>query len=322
MCHTYFWVMVPRRATRSAHTTQVRMMVQETLAALEAQARAQVEAVKNDPEGRYQLRVDFYEKYGFRELHHLKLHGFGNSELAFMRWEIERGVLNPVDHPTQPGSPWWRAVNGEFLYVSALAALLHEAGLSAQGAPPAAALWMAYLQAPSSKSWYRAHNGSILEGYEKHRMLAFQERRGEQQFVNVVLYRVLYAQSMVEGEFFGDLGKLLANPRLPAVDVLVELPDFYPRHYPLTPHDLASITHRGHDLGDRLVDVMDQWFILPQLTSLYEKAAVWNQSSALLGWVYQDRPIYPKIRPSEDPNPPKSGCMGWLARLAERVGRR
>ena len=60
-----------------------------------------VESVRDDPEGRYQLRVAFYKKYGFAKDSGA---GYGTSELAFLRWEIERGVLNPVA-AAQPGSP-------------------------------------------------------------------------------------------------------------------------------------------------------------------------------------------------------------------------
>jgi hypothetical protein len=93
---------------------------------LEEETRRRVDQVKNDPEGRYRLREEFYQKYGFGEDGGAD---YGASELAFMRWEIERGVLNPPDDPRQPGSPWWRAVNEEFLYLSELAAAVYEAGL-------------------------------------------------------------------------------------------------------------------------------------------------------------------------------------------------
>ena len=51
---------------------------------LTAQARRIVSAAADDPEARYDLRVRFYEKYGCLP----DGAGYGNSELAFMRWEI------------------------------------------------------------------------------------------------------------------------------------------------------------------------------------------------------------------------------------------
>ena len=68
------------------------------------QASILVNGVADDPQGRLRLREAFYAKYGFGEGA-----GFGTSELAFLRWEIGRGALNPGD-----GSPWWRAVNLDF----------------------------------------------------------------------------------------------------------------------------------------------------------------------------------------------------------------
>jgi hypothetical protein len=89
-----------------------------------------VAAVRDHPEGRRELAGRLYSDHtalgGAR--------GFGRSELAFLDWEIRRGVLNPLD-AEQPGSPWWRAVNESLLRDAA------ETGLIADGgsceAPPA-----------------------------------------------------------------------------------------------------------------------------------------------------------------------------------------
>ncbi|MBI1881394.1 MAG: hypothetical protein HYR94_24710, partial [Chloroflexi bacterium] len=164
----------------------------KTLGALEQQARAGVDKVRDNPEGRYQLRLDFYQKYGFAEDGGP---GYGQAELAFMRWAIARGVLNPLDDPGQSGSPWWRAVNEEYLYLSELAGLMYEAGLDETSFNGPLRFWLAYLQTPSSLTWYRAHNASIVHGYLNQVETAKQENRPEQIFVNIVLYRVLYAQA-------------------------------------------------------------------------------------------------------------------------------
>ena len=34
--------------------------------------------------------------------------------MSFMRWEADRGVLDPVD-ADRPGSAWWRAINERLL---------------------------------------------------------------------------------------------------------------------------------------------------------------------------------------------------------------
>src|ERR687891_1326493 len=75
-------------------------------ARIAALARRAVAAVRDDPEGRYRLVERFYDDH--------PVPGpdwFGRSELDFMRWEIERGVLNSPQDRSRPGSPWWRAVN-------------------------------------------------------------------------------------------------------------------------------------------------------------------------------------------------------------------
>src|SRR5215472_6591388 len=94
------------------------------LATLASQAFRIVDAAKNDPEARYDLRKRFYDKYGFAIDGSA---GYGNSELAFMRWEVERGVLEPLDAP-KPGSPWWREINSSLLFDAELATLIYESG--------------------------------------------------------------------------------------------------------------------------------------------------------------------------------------------------
>lgn len=256
-------------------------------------AREVVAGVSDDPEGRYQLRVRFYDKYGHTLLPDEE--GVGNSELAFLRWEIDRGVLNPLADPAQPGSPWWRAVNADFLYFSELAAMLYDAGLADQPVPKAVAYWLSYIQKPRAKSWYRAHNKSIVDGYLAQVERAEEETTGEQIFMNEVLYRLLYAQAMVEDVEFGDLGAVLANPRLPSVDIIVHLPDFYPDDYPLTRQDIRHVMHKGYSPEEISVRILDERMILPQLTQLYSEAAGWIETPALNALVQNDQPVYPQI---------------------------
>src|SRR3954453_21130261 len=122
----------------------------ETLA---KQAFQTVTAVSDDPEARYALRVRFYDKYSFSDDGGA---GYGNSELAFMRWEIERGVLAPLV-AARPGSRWWRDVNSSLLFVAELAALAYESG-EAVAVPPGARRWLDYIREPGERSWYLAHN--------------------------------------------------------------------------------------------------------------------------------------------------------------------
>ena len=261
---------------------------------IERDARAIVDRVADDPLGRVQLRRDFYRKFGFA--HHLDIpteFGFGTSEIAFLLWEVERGVLNPVTGTSTPGSTWWRNVNLEFLYYSELAALAIARGVDPSTLPAPARAWIDYIAKPSPRSWYRAHNTSIVAGYLGRLSDALVESRSEQVFMNVVLYRVLYAQGLVEGIEMGRLGKILADPDLPSVDVMVHLPDFYPRHYPLTPSDVRHVMHRAHSLEELAVILLDDVCIMPQLTPLYIQASKWAGFPDLCTYVIDGEPVYP-----------------------------
>jgi hypothetical protein len=269
-----------------------------------ARARADVELVADDPEGRYNLRRTFYQRFAFGPGE-----GYGASELHFLRWEIDRGVLNPLT-AAQPGSRWWRDVNADFIYHAQCAALLHEHGVSDASVTGPVANWLDYLRNPSASSWYRAHNASIAAGYLAHVESARAEAPSEQVFLNMVLYRLLFAQSMVEGDAPGLLGwlnrkllkwrlrgleKLLADPRSPSVDLIVHLPDFYPRHYPLKPGDINDVLERGHSIGVIVEKFFDDGFIVPALTRLYTLAAGWLKMPDISRLVSDHKPVYPNI---------------------------
>lgn len=269
----------------------------ETLKELEASVKAKVLAVNDSPEDRYLLRENFYHAYGYKIDEKGDQHGLGNSELAFLRWEIARGVLNPVDHPIKPGSPWWRSVNLDFIYHAELARAIHEANIQTEDLPMPVQLWLEYIRKPNERTWYRAHNRSIVNGYHDHIELAKKEALGEKLFLNEVLYRVLYAQAMVENtpEGFGPLGKVLANPRLPSVEVMVHMADFYPRHYPLSQEDIKHIRHQGHSLQEAAVALLDNIIILPRLNKLYHHCSQWLRAEFILNWRKLNAPVYPDL---------------------------
>jgi hypothetical protein len=252
---------------------------------LQEQAQEIVDGVDGDPEKRFQLRVRFYEKYGFLP----GGAGYGNSELAFMRWEIDRGVLAPAPG----GSTWWRAVNKSLLLDAELAALIHEGGRTV-AAPPGAQRWLDYIDRPDEGSWYRAHNGSIASGYLNQSAAARAEQDGEQRFMNIVLYRVLFAEAMVAGAtFLGILGRVLGNPILPAVNIIVDIKDFYPRHYPLTREDIRNLKGRGDSIFDLAVRLFDEDLILPEATHVYGHAASSLNLPGLSQLVRDGKPVYP-----------------------------
>lgn len=74
-------------------------------------ASLQVAAVRDDPAGRLELLSRTYSgPFG----HTPQRLPFRLAALAFMRWQLRRGVLSPPTART-PGSPWWRAVNERLL---------------------------------------------------------------------------------------------------------------------------------------------------------------------------------------------------------------
>ncbi|MBW1296451.1 hypothetical protein [Aquimarina litoralis] len=257
---------------------------------LKKNAQTIVDGVSNDPEGRYQLRYDFYQKYGDPFVKGRE--GLGNSELAFIKWEIKRGTLNPIDGK-QPGSPWWREVNSYFLYLATLAQLIKESGDTFEDLPVPVQFWLDYIETPNECSWYRAHNSSIIAGYEIADTIAFKENIYEQYFMNIVLYRLLYAQSMVEGVTFGILGKIFGNPRGCAVSLITDIEAFYPTHYPLSKEDIKYVTHKAHNFFGLVEIVFDKIFILPHLDDLYKEAATWNNSPIVTKFIHNNKPIYP-----------------------------
>jgi hypothetical protein len=254
-------------------------------------AMVAVASVRDDPEGRFGMRHRFYQRFGFGPPGHP---GYGESELAFLRWEVGRGVLNPPGVP-KPGSPWWGAVNEALLLDGEIAVRAWDQGFVDGPIGPGAQAWTQYFHNPSGRSWYVAHNTSIVLGYLAHMDLARAELQPEQQFMNIILYRLLYAQAMVEGAHlaWGRLGAFLANPKLPAVHTLVEVPDFYPRHYPLGPDDIRHITHRGHSLADLAADILDEACCVPHLDELYQSAAGWLRTPALETLHHGRAPCYP-----------------------------
>jgi hypothetical protein len=87
-----------------------------------------------------------------------------------------------------------------------------------------------------------------LDAYLKHLELALKEETGERAFVNVVLYRVLFAESMVQraGIGLGRWSASLATPSGDSVATLVHLPKLYPATYPLSADDQVRMRRDVH----------------------------------------------------------------------------
>ena len=263
--------------------------------ALRRKAGNIVQSVANSPEGRLQLRKQFYRKFGYRTF---VPYGYGKSELDFMEWEIKRGVLNPLDNPDQPGSPWWRRMNEQLMYYSELAGLAAAQEKQYTDWEQPVRAWLHYIQNPGGKSWYRAHNTSISTAYLSCTKEALQEDIKEQVFLNIVLFRLYFAQAMVEGAtFFKDLGEFFADPQLPAVDFITSLVHLYPDTYPLSTKQLHVVLGRSWtDIEHWVIGILDNHIILPELEQLYRASAnTWNNIPEIITMTYARKPAYPNV---------------------------
>jgi hypothetical protein len=76
-----------------------------------AWADAQIAASRDDPAARLALMERLFRGPTGRAPRHLP---FRRAALSFMRWQAQRGLLNPLD-AAAPGSVWWRAMNERLL---------------------------------------------------------------------------------------------------------------------------------------------------------------------------------------------------------------
>lgn len=131
-----------------------------------------------------------------------------------MGWQLRRGLLNAPDGE-MPGSPWWRAVNERLLRDTA-EARGHALGLGGPTSSWSATCCKEFAQRPSARTWYRAHNASVVAAYLEHRDLAERETHPERFFINLILLRVLFAHALVAAP------RLAPRPeRDPGLDKLV-----------------------------------------------------------------------------------------------------
>jgi hypothetical protein len=250
-------------------------------------AQAQVAAVRDDPAGRLALLARTYHGPTGHAPHHLP---FRRAALSFMRWQERRGVLNPLDAPV-PGSVWWREVNERLLRDGCESVAVVD-GLAGEPSSRAVRLWLAFIETPTARNWYRAHNASIVGAYLEHRELAEAESAPERFFMNVALGRVLYAHALVGAPHlalgrFAPLGRPLGDPRLGMAGAFLSLRRVLPNRYPLT-RDVETYIAGEQHLG-RLLDYA---VILPRLQRVYEWSAEELREPGLLELVRDGNPIY------------------------------
>ncbi|MBF6175846.1 hypothetical protein [Nocardia blacklockiae] len=221
-------------------------------------AAARVADARLRPRERLRLAAAFYPAH---------VPGYQRAELTFLRWELERGVLDPVS-----GSPWWRAVNDRLLRDKLAARALWDAG--ADTAVPGVRRWLEFLAAPSPATWYRAHNRSIVTGYLDNARLAEAELPPERFMMNVTLVRVLFAHALAERPdlALGRLGRAaryLADPRGGSVRMFLDLRNVFPERYPLHGMTIDEVLARE----GRVARTIDYGLVLPKLSDLYRFAA-------------------------------------------------
>lgn len=223
--------------------------------------------VRDHPEGRLQLLQSSYEPLPGAP----PLLRYQRAALAFLRWQVRRGLLNPPDHAA-PGSPWWRAVNERLLRdtCEARARILGHPGPASS---PSVGPSVAFAEQPSSRSWYRAHNVTIVTSYLEHRDLAERENRVERFFINLVLMRLLYAHALVTAPRLAlgwpaPAAGWLGDPRRAMTGMFLSVSRVLPDRYPLE-GSLDGYVADEHTIG-RLLDL---GVISPRLPRLYAWSA-------------------------------------------------
>jgi len=274
-------------------------------------AAGEVARVGDDPAGRVALMRSLYEAPpGLPELHL----PYRRAALAFMDWQLRRGLLNALDGES-PGSPWWRAVNERLLRDTAESRALVLGG----GGPmssPSVAHSVAFVRRPSAQAWYRAHNATIVSAYVDHRELAEDESHVERFFINLVLVRMLYAHALVAAprlalSWLAPLARLLGDPRLGMAGMFLSLSRVLPDRYPLR-GDLRQYVDAEHGFG-RLLDI---GVIRPRLDALYSWSAHELSIRELEALVRDGVPAYAwDVAEAEPWNPPPT----LLARAAQRL---
>jgi hypothetical protein len=277
-------------------------------------ADAQVSAARDNPPARLALIERTYRGPTGRAPQHLP---FRRAALSFMRWQAHRGVLNPLDASPR-GSPWWRAMNERLLRDGCEAVAL-SGGLRGEPSSQPVRLWLEFIAKPTARSWYRAHNASIVGGYLEHQQLAADEAAPERFFMNVALTRVLYAHALVGAPRlalgpFALLGRVLGDPRLGLAGAFLSLRRVLPNEYPLT-LNVASYIANEQCLGR----VLDYALIVPRIQRLYEWSIEELGEPRLIQLVRDGIPGY--AWPYDAYDVWRASNMPFVARVIERITR-
>jgi hypothetical protein len=268
-----------------------------------------VASVRDDPAGRLALMQGLYESERGRPELHLP---YRRAALGFMGWQLRRGLLNAMDDEV-PGSPWWRAVNERLLRDTA-EARAHVLGLGGPMSSWSAACCADFAVHPSTRTWYRAHNASIVAAYLEHRNLAESEAHAERFFLNLILVRVLFAHALVAAprlalSWLWPLGPILGDPRLTITSIFVSLSRVMPDQYPLT-RDLQWYIDREHGFGQ----ILDRGLIQPRFGALYSWSAGALSTPGLSAMVHDGVPAYAWDVTDAEPWNPSTRKLSRIAR--------
>jgi hypothetical protein len=249
-----------------------------------AAAEDRVAAIRDDPAARLAVMAQLFTGPTGDAPRHVP---FRRAALSFMRWQLQRGVLDAEPH----GSVWWRAMNERLLRDGCEAVGLL-GGLDGQPSSQAVRLWLQFSARPTGRNWYGAHNASIVGGYLEHRDLADDENEPERFFMNVALVRVLYAHALVESPRLAlgrlaPLGRPLGDPRFGMAGLFLSLRRVLPDRYPL-----ALDVERYIADEQRLARMLDYAVIVPRLQRLYEWSAEDLGEPRLPELVRDGNPIY------------------------------
>jgi hypothetical protein len=277
-------------------------------------AEARVAAARDDPAARLALLAQTHLGPTGRARRHVP---FRRAAVSFMRWQVQRGLLNPLEAPP-PGSIWWRAMN-ERLLRDGCEAIALVGGLGGAPSSQAVRLWLEFAATPTPSCWYRAHNASIVAGYLENEGLAGEESVPERFFMNVALLRVLYAHALVGAPRLAlgrlaPLARVLGDPRLGMAGAFLSLRRVVPNRYPLTGEVEWYIADE-----QRLGRLLDYAVIAPRLQRLYEWSAEALGEPRVLGLVRDGSPIY--AWPYERRDVWRARHVPFVAAALERVTR-
>ena len=157
--------------------------------------------------------------------------------------------MNPASDQA-PGSPWWRAVNDSLLTdVRGICV-----GVRPTGTPRTAGAkaTLEFIQAPTARSWYRAHNLSIVAAYLEKPEPCTQRSSIWCSSASCMHTRWLPSPGLALG-WLAPYGRFLGDPRVGMTGIFLSLSRILPDQYPLE-GDLSSYIDAEHSLG-HLLDV-------------------------------------------------------------------